>query len=156
MERSIVDTGFRTSSLWPIGHDVGSYPRQSINDRALWISAAALGGGTAGRPRVGRNAAVEPPLPRRRLPAADRHVATRQRQEARQLPRYRQPRAHAGSEDTLERLVGVRPGAGGSRRLLPVRGHERHRRWTQQSRLSHRERYVHVLWLSTQISLVSA
>lgn len=50
---------------------------QSINDRALWISATTLGGGAAGRPRFGGDASIEPALSRRRVPATDGHVAAK-------------------------------------------------------------------------------
>lgn len=51
-------------------------PWQSINDRALWVSATTVGGGAAGRPCVGGNAAIEFALSRRRVPAAVGHMAT--------------------------------------------------------------------------------
>lgn len=86
---------------------------QSINDRALWVSAATVGGGAAGRPCVGGDATIEFALSRRRVPAAVGHMATRQRQETRQLSRHSQPRAHAGPEDTLQWFARVRPGPGG-------------------------------------------
>lgn len=81
---------------------------------ALWVSAATVGGGAAGRPCVGGNAPIEFALSRRRVPAAVGHVATRQRQETRQLSRHSQPRAHAGSEDTLQWFTRIRSSPGRS------------------------------------------
>jgi hypothetical protein len=101
-------------------------------------SSPPMANRTPGRARTRGHVPVEPPLPRGRLPPAERHLAQGQRQQTRRLQGHRRPRAQPRPQDTFERLPGVRPGAGGPRGLLPVRGRERHRRRTQQGRLSNR------------------